>query len=222
MKKFLFAILVAFAFSACSVTVNDPATKSNVRIRNTAWQIVKEDTVRSIRELTSTDALQAEIVAHNEANTDDQWFLEEGEEVPIEQSPDAFIFIVNSATLEKYYENIVPRTDIVALREYWRSAVETMADPDTGDLVSCTLYVDNIPPEPPIIIPPAPRLWTAVLDITSQLVCYSQHFDTEDEAKHQYSMNCLQADLNNAGLGDGLGNLGDVWQAYIGEMEYSF
>jgi hypothetical protein len=71
-------------------------------------------------------------------------------------------------------------------------------------------------------LPPIPKLWTAVLDITSQLVYYSQHFDTQEKANHQYTLCCSQADLNNAGLGDGLGNPGDVWQAYMGETEYNF
>lgn len=236
MKRILVLSLAALIFIACKSPTNEtsedtpetpaaPAKTPNVRIRNSAWQIVKEDVLASKigKDITSVDGYKNEIAEYNAENTDDQWFLEEGEEVPIEQSPDAPIYIVNSATLVKYYENVVPRTDIVSLREYWRSAIECMADPDTGKLIPCTLYVDNIPPEPPVVVPPEPRLWTAVLDVTAEKVYWSQHFGTEAESMHQYQCNLVQADLyNNSDQDDGIDVPGHVWQAYIGENEATF
>jgi hypothetical protein len=237
MKKILFTLIVALALISCKMSTEENTTEAaaipaatvpadNVRIRNSAWQIVKSEHLTANRagisfDITSTDALAEEVAAYNEANTDDQWFLEEGEEVPIEESPEAIAFIVNSATLEIYAQYTVARTDLVERRDAWRSSVETMADPDTGKLVPCTLYVDNVPPEPPVIVPPAPRLWTALLDMTAEKVYFSEHFDTQDEANHQYSLDMVTADSGNAGLLD-IGNPGDVWQAYIGETEYSF
>ena len=237
MKKILFALLVALALVSCKMSTEENTTEAaatpaatvpadNVRIRNSAWQIVKSEHLAANRvgiskDITSTDALSEEVSAYNEANTDDQWFLEKGDEVPIEKSPDATAYIVNASTLEIYAQYTVARTDLIERRDAWRSSVETMADPDTGKLIPCTLYVDNVPPEPPVIVPPAPRLWTALLDITTKIVYFSLHFDTQEEANHQYSLDMVTADSGNAGLLD-MGNPGDIWQAYIGETEYSF
>jgi hypothetical protein len=235
MKKIIFALFVALALMSCKMSTEDNKTEApttsttptdNVRIRNSAWQIVKSDHISANRagvskEITSTDAMKAEIAAYNAANNDDQWFLETGDEVPIEEAPEATAYIVNSATLEIYAQYTVERTDLTDRREAWRSSVEAMADPDTGKLVPCTLYVDKIPPEPPAAVVTTPKLWTALIDTTTKTIYYSQHFDTEDEAKHQYSLNLVSADSANAGL-LGLGNTGDVWEAYWGETEYSF
>jgi len=258
MKRFI--ILACFILAACStptsptIQVDKPATEAppistpitstpttsetpattniapSVHMYNSAWKIVKEETLitqakalgLNSRSLTSLDGLKAERDAFNAAHTDDQWIIVEGDIVPIENAPDAPVFIVNSATLEIYFSGVVPRADLVVRREAWRTSVECMADPDTGINVPCTLYVDNVPPTPPVIVPPAPKLWVALLDITAHVSFYVQHFDTEAAAQNQYRMLCSQADLNSAGLGDGNGNIGDVWQAYIGETEYAF
>lgn len=237
MKKIVFLALIALTLAACKMPTEDNTTEApaaatpttpadNVRIRNSTWQIVKSEHLAANKagislDITSTDALAEEVAAYNAANTDDQWFLEQGEEVPIEEAPEATVYIVDTATLEIYFQAVIERTDLQTRRDAWRSTVEVWSDPVTGALIDATLYIDKVPPEPPVIIPPAPRLWTALLDMTTQTVYYSQHFETQEEANHQYNLNAITAEAANLGQVD-IGSPGDVWQAYIGETEYSF
>jgi hypothetical protein len=242
MKKILFALFIALALVACKMSTDEPTVETpaadppavaspNVYVYNSAWQIVKQETLTANRvganiskDISSADALEAEVAAYNAANTDDQWQIVEGEEVPIEQSPDATVYIVNAATLAIYYEGVVARTDLVERREAWRISVEAFDDPLTHKNAKCTLYIDNIPPEPPVVVEPEPKLWTALLDLTARKVYWSEHHDTEVEAIQRYQMGmCAQADLYNLGdQDDEIDVPGHVYQAYIGEIEYTF
>lgn len=212
MRKLL-PLLAALLLAGCTQIIQPPG--ANVHVYNSAWDKVAEATVNASRALGSAQTLEEYIASYNATHTDDQLFLVEGEEVPIQEAPDAPAFIVNAATLEVYWSDTVERADLRDRRELWRLSVETMADPDTGQHVPCTLYVDNVPPEPPIIIPPTPRLWVALINYTTQEVFYSEQFPTEAEAVSRYNVLCLQRDLNERDLG------GD-WEAYIGTVEYTW
>jgi Prokaryotic membrane lipoprotein lipid attachment site len=217
MKKLLFFALVAFALSGCTHIIGP---KQAVHIYNSAWQEIDPN---AAAKAIAKDAVSLDAVSeYNATHTDDAWMVYYGDPVTIDEAPDAPIFIVNSATLAVYFSATIPRTDLVTRREACRSSVEAMADPATGKLISCTLYVDHIPPEPPIITPPAPRLWTALVDITAGVIYYSIHYDTEADAQYQYKLLQSQAELNNLGLGDGNGKPGDLWYPYLGETEYTF
>lgn len=243
MKKIVFALLVALALVSCKMSSEDTtveaaaatttptATSPNVHVYNSAWQIVKQETLTANRvgakiskDISSTDALEAEVAAYNAANTDDQWQIVEGDEVPIEEAPEATVYIVNAATLAIYYEGVVARTDLVERRETWRLTLEAFEDPETHKNAKCALYIDNIPSEPPVVVEPEPKLWTALLDLTAQKVYWSELHATEAEAIQRYQMGmCAQADLYNYGdQEDGIDVPGHVWQAYIGETEYTF
>jgi hypothetical protein len=239
MEKIIFALLVALALISCKMSTEETtveaaaatAASPNVHVYNSAWQIIKQETLTANRvgakiskDISSTDAIKAEVAAYNAANTDDQWRLVEGEEVPIDQAPEATVYIVNAATLAIYYEGVVARTDLYERREAWRISVTAFDDPETHKNVKCTLYIDNIPPEPPVVVEPEPKLWTALLDLTAKKVYWSEHHDTEAEAIQRYQVGmCAQADLYNYGdQDDGIDVPGDVWQAYIGETEYTF
>ena len=251
MKRLVFSLAIIFALSACSsptntaTTVPDatpadtttttetpttPASTSVVHFYYSNWTEVTLSTAsssmaRSIVSKSATDlasALEAQ-TAYNAAHTDDAILGPYiGDAVPITEAPEATAYIVNSATLAQYYKATVERSDLYDRREAWRVSVECMADPDTGINVPCTLYVDKVPTTPPVVVPATPKLWTALLDTTAKVIYYDLHFDTEADAQHQYRLDCSQADLNNAGLGDGNGSPGDVWQAYIGETESSY
>jgi len=237
MKKIVFLALIICSLMACKTSTEEDTKKpeetpavptDNVRVRNSAWQIVKSDylekLIKGLPNITSLDGLEKEIAAYNAENTDDQWFLEEGEQVPIEEAPEATVYIVDTATLEIYFQAVIERTDLQTRRDAWRSTVEVWSDPVTGALIDVTLYVDNVPPEPPVIVPPAPRLWVALLDMTAEKVYYSEHYATEAEAIWRYQMGLtIQAEVYNLqDVDDGIDVPGDVWQAYIGETEYSF
>lgn len=234
MKRLFVALLAILALSACRSSSDDtdtpapaPAAKPiNIRVYNSAWKIVKAETLVANRisaDITSADAIKAEVEAYNAAHTDDQWFIENGEqEIPIDQAPDAPAWIVNSATLAIYWQGTVSRSDLETRREVWRASVGAFDDPDTHKNVACTLYVDRLPPDPPVIVPPAPLLWTALLDTSAKVVYFSEHHDTEDESRLRYLAMTAQALANNTDEAAGSGNIGDRWQPYIGATEYVY
>jgi len=97
-------------------------------------------------------------------------------------------------------------------------SVEAMADPATGQLVPCILYVDKIPPEPPVIEPPAPKLWVALVWVTEHEVYWSEKYPTEAEAIVRWHSLDAQRELNELGLGMGEGD----WMTYLGEEEFAW
>ncbi len=214
MRKLLPGFLAALLLAACTeiVTVGPSA---NLHVYNSAWQKVAEAEVRAVD---SAVTLEEFVDEYNATHTDDQLFLVEGSEVPIEQAPDAPAFIVNAATLAVYWTDVVERADLSTRRDAWRVSVEVMADPDTGIIVPCTLYVDHLPPEPPVIVVPLPKLWVALLNHTTTEIFYSAQYPTEAEALVRYNSLRAQADLYNLGIGDGPG----LWSAYLGDREFAW
>lgn len=215
----LLPLLAALSLIGCTQLIYPPG--SNLHVYNSAWEKVAEATVRaavSARGVDSALTLEEFVAEYNAAHTDDQLFLVDGDEVPITEAPDAPAWIVNSASLEVYWSDTVERADLASRRDAWRMSVEAMADPDTGVLVPCTLYVDNIPPAPPVIEPPPPRLWVALVNYTTLEIFWSERYDTEDAAIVRYRALVLQAELNEAGLGMGPGD----WGAYIGAVEFAW
>jgi hypothetical protein len=223
MKRVLFIALSALVLAGCKVTIEN---KAAMHVYNSAWQQVSVSSGAKallkgeVIDLgTAADAIEK----YNAAHTDDALFGPYLEPVPIELSPDAPIAICNSANLKRYYQAVIPRTDLVDRRAAIQGSLDGMADPDTGLLVPCTLYVDHIPPDPPT--PPAPKLWVALVDVTAQIIYYSEHYASEAQALQRYRSGMVpQAEANNMGppFWDGNGSLGDVWMAYIGETEYTF
>lgn len=215
MRRMLLALAV-LALVGCTEIIAPPA--ANVHVYNSAWDKVAEATVYESRALGTAQTLEEYIASYNASHTDDQLFLVEGEEIPIEEAPDAVAFIVNTSTLAVYWSDTVERVDLVQRRDAWRLSVECTADPATGMLVPCTLYVDNVPPEPPVVEPPPPRLWVALLNYTTQEIFFSERFDTEAAALVRYRILVTQAEFNEAGLGMGPGD----WGAYIGAVEFAW
>lgn len=116
-----------------------------VRVYNSAWKVVKADELaQGSRSIESLDAIQAEIDAHNSTVTDDQWFLTTGEPVPIDQAPLIDIYIVSTTTRDIVQQSLDnPRIQYEENIAGWR--YETAY---RGGI----LYIDNIPPPPPVVI----------------------------------------------------------------------
>lgn len=183
MKGRLF-ILLAFILASCVAPVAvvdtpDPVTIPipNVRVYNSAWDIVQEGYVETARAVTTIQSYDDYVAEYNAANTDDQLFLVEGEEiVPIEEAPPCNAYIVNPATHDiiKEYLNW-PRADIFDRREVWR--VQAYAD-------AGVLYVDNIPPPPIPVVDdrPAYEKYALYLIYTDTgVIKYEEHCETEAE-----------------------------------------
>jgi hypothetical protein len=215
MRKLAILLAVILLASCTEVILPPPA---NVHVYDSSWSKVAEATKRaSSRDIDDALTLEAFVDEYNAAHTDDQLFLVEGSEVPIEEAPPAMAYIVNATSLEIYWASSVARVDLVDNREAWRMSVLATADPSTGQLVPCTLYVDNVPPEPPIIIPPEPQLWTALVDSTTSTAYYSELSATEAAAISRYQAMVTQAALENAGLGS---LPPGVYVPYRGAKEY--
>lgn len=170
MRKFLIA-LAALLFASCqyptAITeiVQPPA--ANVRIYDSAWDILAEARLEPSRAITSTVDLEAQVDAYNSAHTDDQRFLVFGEEViPVESSPLARAYLVASdyAPIASY---ACPRSDLAAERETWRAEAQ-----EQGAL----LYVDRDPPPyvPPHIVTDWERYALYVVDSSGSII-YEDH-----------------------------------------------
>ena len=164
-------ILSVLLLSSCMVEVPQP----NVRVYNSAWEIVQEGSVS--RAVTTIQSYADYVAEYNLKNTDDQLFLIEGEEiVPIEEAPAADAYIVDAVTHDIIREYIAwPRADISDRRELWRF----QAYADAG-----ILYVDRVPPPPVPVIDdrPAYEKYALYLIYTADdSIKYEEHLETESE-----------------------------------------
>lgn len=141
MKSKLAVFALGLVLASCTQIITIEPPPPNVRVYNSAWQIVRADRLEA-RSITSTASLEAYVADYNAANTDDQLFLIEGEaEVPITQAPSANAWIVDATTYEIKEEYLgVARIDLETDRELWRL--------QTRNVGNALLFVDRIPPRP--------------------------------------------------------------------------
>ena len=184
MKK-LFAILAVVLVASCAQPVMITPTPTpidpvilpmvNVRVYNSAWEIVQEGYVATAKAVTTIQSYADYAASYNSVHLDDQLFVIEGEEaIPIEEAPAANAYIVDPASHDiiKEYLNW-PRADISDRRETWRFQAQT----DGG-----VLYVDRVPPPPIPIVDDRPvyEKYALYLVYTSDgTVKYEEHLDTE-------------------------------------------
>jgi hypothetical protein len=166
----------------------------NVRVYNSAWEIVQEGYVAA-RSVTTIQRYADYVAAYNEAHTEDQFFLIEGEAIiPIEDAPAADAYIVDPVTHDIIKEYLDwPRADIADRRDVWR--MQAMAD-------AGVLYVDRVPPPPIVVVDerPAYEKYALYLVYTnSGLIKYEEHLETEAEYLARKSVYELQA-YADAGL----------------------
>jgi len=166
----------------------DPVPVVNVRVYNSAWEIVQEGYVERARAVTTIQSYADYVAEYNAANTEDQYFVVEGEEIiPIEDAPAANIYIAEYTTHDIIRQFLDwPRVDLVERRELWR--FQAMAD--GGDL-----YVDRVPPPPiPIVdLRPAYEKWALYLIYTiDNTIKYEEHPETEEYYLLQRPMYELQ------------------------------
>jgi len=175
-RKLAILAVVVFMLASCTeiFTVSNPI---NVRVYNSAWEIVDEGYVASSRAVTTIQSYDDYAEAYNSEHTDDQLFVVEGEEiVPIEDSPLVDAYIADAVTHDIIKEYIGwDRSDIVTRREIWR--IQAMAD-------GGVLYVDRIPPPPVPVVDdrPAYEKYALYLVYTSDdSIKYEEHLETEAE-----------------------------------------
>jgi len=177
MKRKLAILAVAvFMLVSCTeiFTVSNPV---NVRVYNSAWEIVDEGYVASSRAVTTIQSYDDYAEAYNLTHTDDQLFVVEGEEVvPIEEAPNANAYIVNATTHDIIAEYLDwPRSDLSERRELWRF----QAQADGG-----VLYVDRVPPPPVVIIDDRPayeKYALYLVYVSDGSIKYEEHPETEEE-----------------------------------------
>jgi hypothetical protein len=173
MKYKIFMLLLLPILFSCAVEIPIP----NVRLYNSAWEIVQEGYVAPSRAVTTIKSYEYYAAEYNLKNTDDQLFLIEGEEiVPIEEAPEADAYIVDAATHDIIAEYLDwPRVDLSDRRELWR--FQAMA---SGGV----LYVDRVPPPPIPVIDdrPAYEKYALYLIYTDTgIIKYEEHPETEAE-----------------------------------------
>jgi len=184
-RKSMILILLAVVLVSCSQV---PMDVPNVRLYNSAWEIVQEGTVARSKAVTTIQSYDDYATEYNLAHTDDQLFIVEGEEiVPIEEAPAADAYIVDSLTHDIIKEYLDwPRVDISERRELWR--VQAMAD-------GGVLYVDRVPPPPIVIIDDRPAYEKYALYLVYVFdgsIKYEEHPATEEEYLSRKAMYELQ------------------------------
>jgi hypothetical protein len=162
---------------SCASTIIPTEPLVNVRVYNSAWEIVQEGYVASSKAITTIQSYADYAEAYNLAHTDDQLFVIEGVEVvPIEEAPAAAAYIVDSLTHDIIKEYLDwPRVDISERRELWR--FQAMAD---GGI----LYVDRVPPPPVPVIDDRPAYEKYALYLVYTFdgsIKYEEHPETEEE-----------------------------------------
>ena len=176
LKHKLFWILAVILVS-CKTPGEIVTPLPNVRIYNSAWEIVQEGYVEKSRAVTTIQSYADYAAEYNAANTEDQLFVIEGEEIiSIESAPAANAYIVDPAThdiIKQYLD--WPRVDISDRREIWRF----QATADGG-----VLYVDRIPPPPIVVIDDRPAFEKYALYLIytdTGIIKYEEHPETEAE-----------------------------------------
>ena len=221
MKK-LFPIIFAILALVSLIGCTQPTDKSGFRVYNSAWEdvtptVVKAASLDGARATTEYQTLDEYVDGYNATHTDDQLTVEAGE-VPIEEAPDAEAYVVNASTLAQYWTTTVKRSDLESQREQWRATLEVWPNPDgSGAFVPVTLYVDNIPPEPPVIIPVGPKLYVSLYNQTAKLYYYAETYELESSARSRYNLLTYAVEANNADptlMGAG------VWAAYWGSVPF--
>jgi len=149
----------------------------NIRIYNSAWDIVQEGYVEKSRAVTTIQSYADYAAEYNSKNTEDFFFVIEGEKIiPIEEAPPADAYIVDPTTHDIIKEYLDwPRADISERREVWR----LQAYADAG-----ILYVDRVPPPPIPVIDdrPAYEKYALYLIYTiDNTIKYEEHMETEAE-----------------------------------------
>jgi hypothetical protein len=164
MKRFIFLTFVLFIVLGCSSPVPpapDPVPavpaaiipaatipappKPNRHMHNSLWDIVGEAYIYSSRDLTSNDAMVQEMLAHNAAFIDDQWFIIEGDDIPIEEAPNATVYVVDRTTYKQYTVLLdIPRVDLAANKQacHLQCAIY-------GDAI---MFIDKVPPPPAQVV----------------------------------------------------------------------
>jgi len=187
MKK-LFFVLFVFMLASCTPSIV-PSDVVNVRVYNSAWEIVEEGYVAESKAVTTIQSYADYAAEYNATHLDDQMFVVEGlEEIPIEEAPTADAYIVDHVTHDIIKEYLDwPRSDISERREIWR--YQAMIDEGV-------LYVDNVPPPPIPVIDDRPAFEKYALYlvyISDGSIKYEEHPETEAEYLDRLSIYEAQA-----------------------------
>lgn len=176
MRKLVFVLGMVIMLAACQTAIDVapeltvPVVETvNVRVYNSAWQVVEEASVAESRALDSADLIAAYVAEYNETHTDDQLQIVYGEDVvPIEEAPACNAWIVKPDTHDIIGEYLNwPRADLVERRELWRQ----QAYADGG-----ILFVDRIPPAPePVIIDPYVKYALYYIDAATGAILAEEH-----------------------------------------------
>lgn len=146
-RKFFLIVLAALLFSACTQGLSPTIEKGKpYYIKNSEWKEVNLADVTASRAAEPSLDQALSIVADYNETTDDDQLVVLTDDVPIEESPDVTIFIVNEGDYVEFVRYTIPRTEFADRRWVYEIDAATW-----GGL----LFVDKVPPVP--IIPPDPR-----------------------------------------------------------------
>ena len=164
MKRILIVLFFVLFFIGCQQVTNELPqttdgstaiqTTDGVRyVKNSEWNafslsyLTAKTASRAAEAEISADDLESIVVTLNETEDDTQYFVEE-EDVPIAESPDVVIFIVNEGDYFEFARYKIPRVEFEEKR--WLYVLDASG---YGGL----LFIDKVPPVPVIIPDPRTR-----------------------------------------------------------------
>lgn len=145
MKRFIFIAIIIAIFAGCTQITNEiPDSGKSYYVKNSQWQEV--DLSGMARSAVPSFSEALEIVSeYNEETNDDQLVIDT-EDVPIEESPDVTIYIVNEGDYVELAQYTIPRTEFAERREVYVITARGLGG---------MMFVDKVPPVP--VVPPETR-----------------------------------------------------------------
>jgi len=193
-------IILALLMASCQVAV-DPIQSAEVPpaaeartlyVVDSAWALVRLETVQESRELTLAD-IEADVIAYNATHTDDQQTILDKPPV-LEEAPTCNAWIVERLThavLEEYLG--WDRSDLTTRREQWRTQTASHGD--------AVLYVDHLPPAPEIVIDtrPAYEKYALYLVAADGSILAEEHLETYEQFAYRLPIYDLQSRADGNG-----------------------
>lgn len=218
MKKALVLVLLALILTGCP----DPTGPTQVAVvKNSNWDtVMTAEVALSGSRAIDSESLEAQVAAYNEANTDDQQVIYYDEAPEVEEAPEADAFIVHPYTHEIYTTYLdVAREEVRDKRSDWAYDAYFLGRDtaklfdDFGEVIPCTIYVDNVPPAPGVPVPMDPYEKYALYQvrISDDAILYEAH-PAATEYRTLWQAYSIGVELHNRDNPD------DLWKFVYGQL----
>jgi hypothetical protein len=224
MKHFLLAILLSIILIGCTAeavtTDADTSTTAilsdqspvTISILNSAWTVVYTESVTADKAYARTAELQDQVTAYNASTTEDKETLATGDELPPDPGP-VTMYLVYSDDWTIYEQVTEERVNEPTMLNAFHLDME-MQSSSSGRAMQ--IFVDNLPPQPAAVTPPAPidpYIQYAIyeVDVGTGAIIYEEHA-TADTFYQRHQALGLDVEMHNGQHTD------DLWYLVSGQL----